>query len=132
MELKGFWCPSEIESILSEIDCKFERLSNHLPCIGILVHGFNNCVTSWIGKGNEHGKYLSGENSYGILMSSGEVTCVPTVREDEESSLIEKTVKGLPTTTTTTTATAATTRDILKKGLVWRISDSYDFALEKL
>ena len=119
LELTGFFSPSEVEDILSEIDCKVEHLSNHLPCIGILVHGFNNCVISWMGKGNEHGKYLSGENLYGVLMTA-EASDVQ-VPEKTECPIVQSSATDVQVV-----------NNVLKKGLIWRVSDSYDFSLEKL
>ncbi|KAI1286831.1 Ribonuclease P protein subunit p40 [Halotydeus destructor] len=39
------------------------------PFIVITANGFPNGVLSWSGKNNEHGKQLTGENMYSILMS---------------------------------------------------------------
>lgn len=111
LQLKGFFSPSDVDEIVREAEKNIKHLTCHMPFFEIIVHGFKDCAVSWAGKGNEHGCYLSGENLFGILLSSRHES---TNDGDHSPELIEA------------------QSQVIKTGIIWRIADSFDFALEKI
>lgn len=94
----GLFSSQDVMSVVSELESNLHLLQPFVPFVILTVSGFEESAVSWFSPGNEHGKKLSGENVYGILVS------------------------------TSTTSSSLLSR----KTLVWRVTDAYDFAIQKL
>jgi hypothetical protein len=89
----GFFTTQDIMTIITDIEVNLHLIKAMVPFIVLIVHGFEETPVSWTGGRNEHGKKLSGENLYGLIMTASETE---------------------------------------RKSLLWRVSDPYDFSIEKL
>lgn len=94
----GLFSSHDVMDIIREVEQNLHLMKSIVPFVVLVVNGFEDTPVSWTGSRNEHGKKLSGENLYGILM------------------------------TTSSTSSSETSR----KSLIWRLSDAYDFSIQKL
>ena len=94
----GLFSSEDVMNVVNELESNLHLLQPFVPFVTLTVSGFEESVVSWFSPGNEHGKKLSGENVYGILVSTSVTS----------SSLFSR------------------------KTLLWRVTEAYDFGIEKL
>ena len=65
-----FTCQDTLE-LFREIDAKLHMLQPMVPFITMIVSGFESSPVSWDLSHGQHGKKLSGENLFGVLITPG-------------------------------------------------------------
>lgn len=119
-EAYGFFTPSDVMNLLKEYDDNVELIGDQMPFMSITVSGFENSPISWsYGERAEHGKDLSGENSYSILL-----TCKPHVIP---SSLTQRTIGE-----SGAGDACSQSMEVIRKTLIWRRADAFDFSIQRL
>lgn len=82
-QISGLFSPMNMFTILGEL-CSFQAelqtrrpiMEPIHPFVVVIANGFEECPLSWSGKNNEHGKQLTGENIYSILLSFHDASCL--------------------------------------------------------
>lgn len=114
----GFFTPEDVTSLISEINAAMDILSDLMPFISVTVSGFEDSPISWsYGERSEHGKDLSGENSYTVLMACKSHPIPRCLRLKSESGSGD---------------TFTANNEHIRKTLVIRRADAYDFSIQRL
>lgn len=96
-QISGFFTPVNIRVLVSELNAYQTAVLNGSntseplhPLAVLIVNGFDECPISWTGKNNEHGKQLTGEHVYTLLLSFNDKLCLLYRLADEYDFSIEK------------------------------------------